>query len=57
MALGVDKVDDEYLVSAQVVVPGEVSSTKGGTGRSPVILFQAKGERDKWLKKDQLFDY
>jgi spore germination protein KC len=44
MALGVDKVEDEYLVSVQVVVPGEVSSTKGGTGRSPVTLLQAKGE-------------
>ena len=43
MALGVDKIDDEYLVSAQVVVPGEVSSMKGGAGQSPVTLFQAKG--------------
>ena len=43
MALGIDKVDDEYLVSAQTVVPGEVSSMKGGPGESPVTLFQAKG--------------
>ena len=44
MALGIDKVDDEFLVSAQTVVPGEVSSMKGGPGQSPVTLFQAKGD-------------
>jgi len=43
MALGVDKVEDEYLVSAQVVLPSEVSM-KAGTGRSPVTLFQEKGK-------------
>jgi len=43
MALGVDKIDDEYHVSVQVVVPGEVSSMKGGSGQSPVTLLQAKG--------------
>ena len=43
MALGIDKVDDEYVVSAQTVIPGEVSSMKGGPGESPVTLFQAKG--------------
>ena len=45
MALGVDKVVDEYLVSAQVVVPGEHRQMKGGTDRSPVTLFQAKREK------------
>ncbi|MEI4768162.1 Ger(x)C family spore germination protein [Psychrobacillus sp. FJAT-51614] len=44
MALGIDKVDDEYLASVQVVLPGEVSPIKGSTGRSPVTLFQAKGK-------------
>jgi spore germination protein KC len=43
LALGIDKVDDEYQVTAQVVVPSEIS-TKTSTGRSPVTLFQAKGE-------------
>jgi spore germination protein KC len=43
LALGIDRVDDEYQVSAQVVVPSEISM-KTSTGRSPVTLFQAKGE-------------
>ncbi|MGE7023079.1 Ger(x)C family spore germination protein [Solibacillus cecembensis] len=42
-AIGFDKVDDEYLVSAQVVVPSEMS-TNGGTGKSQVTLFTARGE-------------
>ncbi|ALC85625.1 spore gernimation protein GerC [Bacillus sp. FJAT-22090] len=44
MGLGIDKIDDEYLASIQVVLPGEVSPIKGGTGRSPVTLFIAKGK-------------
>ncbi|MFJ7972413.1 Ger(x)C family spore germination protein [Psychrobacillus sp. NPDC096389] len=43
LAIGIDKSDDEYLVSAQVVVPSEVSMS-GGKGGSPVTLIQAKGE-------------
>ncbi|TQR19916.1 Ger(x)C family spore germination protein [Psychrobacillus vulpis] len=43
LALGIDKVEDEYQVTAQVVVPSEISS-KTSTGRSPVTLFQATGE-------------
>lgn len=43
MAIGIDKVEDEYQVTAQVVVPSEISA-KTSTGRSPVTLFQAKGE-------------
>lgn len=43
LALGIDKVEDEYQVTAQVVVPSEISA-KASTGRSPVILFQASGE-------------
>ncbi|MFJ5564006.1 Ger(x)C family spore germination protein [Lysinibacillus xylanilyticus] len=42
LAIGIDKVEDEYRVTAQVVVPSEVS-TKTSTGRSPVILYQEKG--------------
>lgn len=44
LAIGIDKVDDEYLVSCQVVNPGEVTSVKSGSGRSPVILFQVKSK-------------
>ena len=43
LALGIDKVEDEYQVTAQVVVPSEIAM-KSSTGRSPVTLFQAKGE-------------
>ncbi len=43
LALGIDKVEDEYQVTAQVVVPSEIAM-KTSTGRSPVTLFQAKGE-------------
>ena len=43
LALGIDKVEDEYQVTAQVVVPSEIS-TKSSTGRSPVTLFHANGE-------------
>ena len=43
MALGIDKDDDGFLVSAQAVVPTEVSMN-AGKGGSPVTLFQAKGE-------------
>lgn len=43
MGIGVDELDDQYVVSAQVVVPSEVS-VKGSTGGSPVTLFKAEGE-------------
>ncbi|MFJ7826469.1 Ger(x)C family spore germination protein [Psychrobacillus sp. NPDC096623] len=43
LAIGLDKSDDEYVVSAQVVVPSEVSM-KGGKGAAPVSLIQGKGE-------------
>jgi len=42
LALGIDKVEDEYQVTAQVVVPSEISMRS--TGRSPVTLFKANGE-------------
>lgn len=43
LALGIDKVDDKFQVTAQVVVPSEVSM-KQSSGRTPVTLFQAEGE-------------
>jgi spore germination protein KC len=42
LALGIDKVDDKFQLTAQVVVPSEVSM-KQSSGRSPVTLFQADG--------------
>jgi len=43
MAIGIDKIENEYVISAQVVVPSEVSM-KGSTGRSAVTLYTAPGE-------------
>ncbi|MEK4402872.1 Ger(x)C family spore germination protein [Sporosarcina sp. FSL K6-6792] len=43
LALGIDKVDEEFQLTAQVVVPSEVSM-KQSSGRSTVTLFQADGE-------------
>ncbi|MFJ8261189.1 Ger(x)C family spore germination protein [Rummeliibacillus sp. NPDC094406] len=43
LAIGIDKVEDEYQITTQVVVPSEISM-KTSTGRSPVTLFQAKGK-------------
>ncbi|MFJ8064504.1 Ger(x)C family spore germination protein [Psychrobacillus sp. NPDC096426] len=42
MAIGIDKSDNGYKVSAQVVVPSELS-LKGGPGHSQIVLFQATG--------------
>ena len=43
LAMAIDKVEDEYQLTVQVVVPSEVSM-QTGTGRSTVTLFQSKGE-------------
>ncbi|WP_438315593.1 Ger(x)C family spore germination protein [Sporosarcina sp. FA9] len=43
IALGIDKVDEEFRLTAQVVVPSEVSM-KQSSGRSTVTLFQVDGE-------------
>ncbi|ARJ37697.1 spore gernimation protein GerC [Sporosarcina ureae] len=43
MAIGIDKIENEYVVSAQVVVPSEVSM-KASTGRSAVTLYKATGD-------------
>ncbi|MGG2106620.1 Ger(x)C family spore germination protein [Lysinibacillus pakistanensis] len=44
LALGIDKVDDEFELSVQVVDPSEISTRKPSTGRTPVITYHAKGE-------------
>lgn len=43
-ALGIDWVDDQFLVSVQVVDPGEVAAGQGSSGRSPITTYQAKGD-------------
>lgn len=48
LAIGLDRTKDgQYLVTAQVVNPGELATGKGGGGGSdgsPTIIYQAKGE-------------
>ncbi|PID04225.1 spore gernimation protein GerC [Sporosarcina sp. P2] len=44
MAMGIDKSENQYVISAQVVVPSEVSMKTNSQGRSAVTLFQASGE-------------
>jgi spore germination protein KC len=44
IGLGVDKVGDEYIVSTQVVDPSEIASSKGGSGRAPVVTYKTMGK-------------
>lgn len=44
VAMGIDKVENEYEVSLQVVNPSEVSSKQGNSGRSSVVTYHAKGK-------------
>ncbi|WP_040226897.1 Ger(x)C family spore germination protein [Bhargavaea cecembensis] len=43
VAFGIDKAEEGYRVSAQVVVPSEVSF-QTSAGRSPVTIYEAEGE-------------
>lgn len=44
VALGIDKIDDEYEISIQVVDPSEISSKQPSSGRSPVVTYHTKGK-------------
>lgn len=45
LAIGLDKTSDgQYLVTAQIVNPGEVAAKSGAVGSSPAIIFSAKGK-------------
>ncbi|WP_445477296.1 Ger(x)C family spore germination protein [Lysinibacillus irui] len=44
VALGIDKVDDAYEVTVQIVDPSEVSMRQASAQRSPVISYHARGE-------------
>lgn len=43
VAMAIDKAGDRYLVTVQVVDPGEVASKKGSYGRTPVTTYSAEG--------------
>lgn len=44
VAMGIDKAGDQYRITSQVVDPGEVAAKEGGTGRTPVITYQATAD-------------
>ena len=44
VALGVDKYDDGYMVTAQIINPTEIGLQRGSIGATPVIVYSAPGE-------------
>ncbi|MEH6904900.1 Ger(x)C family spore germination protein [Neobacillus drentensis] len=42
-AVAIDKAGDKYLVTAQVIDPGQVSTNANGGGRAPVTTYSEKG--------------
>ncbi|WP_028777199.1 Ger(x)C family spore germination protein [Shimazuella kribbensis] len=42
IGLGVDKIDNEYVISTQIVDPSEIASKGGGGGRAPVVTYKTK---------------
>jgi len=44
VAMGIDKVDDQYLITVQIVNPAEIASNKGAGRSTPVVIFQEKGD-------------
>ncbi|WP_440961157.1 Ger(x)C family spore germination protein [Paenibacillus nitricinens] len=43
VGIGIDKIGEQYQVSAQVVLPSQVAGSKGGSPHSPVNLYKATG--------------
>jgi spore germination protein KC len=43
VSMGIDKTDEGYLVSVQIINPGEIAG-KNSTGRTQVVRFMKKGE-------------
>lgn len=44
VGIGIDKVDGQFLVTTQVINPGQVAVQKSGGGKSPVIVYQETGD-------------
>ncbi|OIK08427.1 spore gernimation protein GerC [Bacillus sp. MUM 116] len=44
LGLGIDKENEQYILTAQVVNPSEIASKQGGSGKSPVVVYQSRGE-------------
>ncbi|WP_285399742.1 Ger(x)C family spore germination protein [Lysinibacillus sp. fls2-241-R2A-57] len=43
-ALGIDKINDEYYISVQIVNAGEMSGSKSSGGQSPVATYHTTGK-------------
>lgn len=43
VGIRIDKIGDQYQVSAQVVSPSQIAGSKGSSPRSPVNLYKATG--------------
>ncbi|OIK08426.1 hypothetical protein BIV60_26385 [Bacillus sp. MUM 116] len=44
VGMGIDKIDGKFMVTAQVVNPGEIAASKGSSGNSPMVVYQEKGD-------------
>lgn len=44
VGMGVDKEDDQFLVSVQVVNPNEIGAKSKGSGGTPVTVYKGKGD-------------
>ncbi|CAH2715047.1 Spore germination protein B3 [Neobacillus rhizosphaerae] len=44
VGLGIDKSDDQFIVTVQVVNPGEIAAKQGTSGKAPVVVYQDKGD-------------
>ncbi|NHC41803.1 Ger(x)C family spore germination protein [Bacillus sp. MM2020_1] len=42
--MAIDKIGENYLITAQVIDPGEVSTNASGGGRAPVTTYSEKGK-------------
>ncbi|WP_026573412.1 Ger(x)C family spore germination protein [Bacillus sp. UNC438CL73TsuS30] len=43
IGMGIDIEDGKFIVTAQVVNPGEIAESQGTSGNSPVVIYQEKG--------------
>ncbi|MED4531690.1 Ger(x)C family spore germination protein [Metabacillus fastidiosus] len=44
VGIGIDKVDDQFLVTTQVINPGQVATQKSSIAKAPVIMYQETGD-------------
>ncbi|MGG3800573.1 Ger(x)C family spore germination protein [Metabacillus fastidiosus] len=44
VGIGIDKVDDHFLVTTQVINPGQVATQKSSIAKEPVIVYQETGD-------------